>query len=680
MDLENLPEVLGRVEDGAREAARVITTSAGPLRRPGVSAVASHRAFIPVTSAQWATVLDDAALPKLWLGLRALAQQVVGLGASTGRVVGRTLPTLLVQLRSSADALDTVAGEVLRFAPPDAVAGEAQLVEDLATHGRGFVQAVWDCAGDGWNESSWQDARTRGQSADAAAQTLLDIPATSHGSDSEDVFDRTLGVPSSELRVGKGPAFAARLAAAWSRDPEGLDRRMRDQTSHLLDDSLVLTGKVRLHLAVLAAADRPLLMHRAAALTRELVSSMLAVEPEQVRSAIAEHVRSEPAMLSTHRGLFNAWGIYKGAPSAEEQMRPVADMYKIVVEGDVKRTAKVLLRLLGRPVPPALTLATARELLASEQTQPLCSILASVIMPAWRNAVAHEDFHWDSSIGAPLLSGQQVDLGEILVEVGRARSVCLGFEHGVAIAYAQAPLKDSQSAEPHNEVARNLGILRAVGEAGQPVLDLRRIRTTVQLEVQSVSIKTLETLLGALVSGAEVDKSVERWEVHQGSRRPAFCVDRSAIDAVLSLAEVDDQDRKTLTFPPAGLPMIASGLANAGAPLDSAVSALLALAAAQVVGERDRLARRLTKNDREAGLDLLRTLQLTSRAVVAATAFIDEEAGRPLVMFAKLLQFEHDSLSGSKPVAMVNRVAPADRALRRHAPAFLPWIIEQSPG
>ncbi|WP_225080496.1 hypothetical protein, partial [Streptomyces sp. CoT10] len=107
-----------------------------------------------------------------------------------------------------------------------------------------------------------------------------------------------------------------------------------------------ITGK--LHLAL---SDRPLVTHRAALLGRDLVTSHLKSEPELTCSVMARHVAREPEMLSSHRGQIAYLDAYYQAEYQEEKARAVMDLHRAVLESDVRRTAVVVLELLGRTVP-----------------------------------------------------------------------------------------------------------------------------------------------------------------------------------------------------------------------------------------------------------------------------------------------------------------------------------------
>ncbi|MET9050074.1 hypothetical protein ABZW50_02830 [Streptomyces bacillaris] len=298
---------------------------------------------------------------------------------------------------------------------------------------------------------------------------------------------------------------------------------------HLIDDSLPLTVMLLHHLAVLAISDHPLVAHRAALLGRDLMTSHLKSNPELACSVMAQHVAREPEMVSAHRGQIAYLDAYHEEEWQEEKARAVMDLYRAVLEADVRRTALVVLELLGRTFPKAASLTTVRDLLAAAQDGSLlCNLLASTIRSEWRNANAHEDFLWDPVKGTLLLSGRPTDLDEVLDAALRARAICRGFEHGVAVAYAQNASLVIRGAEDSNYLGRDLSVLQAAGEARFPVLDIRRRGSLVRLDVPDVSVESLREAFRAILRAAIADPSVECWELRQASPdRPLLHVDRT---------------------------------------------------------------------------------------------------------------------------------------------------------
>ncbi|MGW6358669.1 hypothetical protein ACWFR5_26725 [Streptomyces sp. NPDC055092] len=672
MDI-SLPDQLGTVARESRAAAQAVIRKLNLTAPPAQTTEQQDGAFVPVTRAQWNSVLKDADLSRLQRETDKTVAEVLRLRTASGRAVGKQLPELLRHLHKSVVALSAVADEVSRFSPSRTSAAKRRLAADLARANRGEAQALFACLEQGWAESAWAAVWRHARAAQATGRALEAAVRTDQASlSNEDVYQRTLGVPAEELSPGSGVAARARLLAAWAKDPKTLDRRLRRSMRHLIDDSLPLTVHLLNHLAILALSDRPLVAHRATLLTRDLVASHLKSEPELTCSVIARHGDHEPEMLSSHRGQIAYRDAYNRAEHQEEKARAAMDLHRAVLEGDVKRTATVVLELLGRVVPQGVSLATVRDLLAAEYDQPLCKLLASTIRSDWRNANAHEDFRWDPVNSTLLLRGQPADMDQVLDAAIRARTICHGFEHGVAVAYAQNASLIIAGAEDLNYVSRDLSILQAAGESRFPVLDIRRQGSLVLLDVPDVSVETLREACRAILRAAMADPSVERWEVRQCSPdRPPLCVDRTGTRAGLQVAESLWEIVDPLPF--AALPLLANAMTNAGEPAETAASTVLFLAAAHVAGERDRLSSALAQGDLVAKDELISTAKLISDGAKAAAHLLQDPARRKLLAFAEVLAGDCHRLAGSLPFELVHGFVPADRTLRRHAPR-LPWI------
>ncbi|MFG2402719.1 hypothetical protein ACGFR8_00030 [Streptomyces brevispora] len=670
----SLPDQLGAVGRESSAAApavvRKLNLSAPPEKITGQQDVA----FVPVTRAQWKSVLRDADLPGLQQETDEKAAEILRLRTASGRAVGKQLPELLRCLRASVVAMSAAAEEVSWFRPSRTSAAERRLATDLARANRSEVHALFACLEQGWAESAWSAVRRYALAAQAAGRALEAAAWSDHaGHTDEDIYRRTLGVSAEQLRPGSGVASRARLLAAWAEAPDALDRRLRRSMRHLIDDSLPLTATLLHHLAVLALSDRPLVTHRAALQARDLVASLLKSEPELACSVIARHVAREPELLSSHRGQVAYLDAYNRAEYQEERARAVMDLHRAVLEADVKRTAVVVMQLLGKPIPQGPSLATIRDLLAAEVSHPLCKILASTIRSEWRNANAHEDFRWDPVNSTLLLGGQSADLEEVLDAAIRARAICRGFEHGVAVAYAQNASLVVSDAEDSNYVGRDLSIVQAAGEARFPVLDIRRQGSLVRLDVPDITVESLREAFRAILRAAIADPSVERWELRQTSPdRPPLRVDRTGVNAGLQVAEPLWEIADPLPF--ASLPLLANAMTNAGELAATAASTVLVLAAAHAVGERDRLSPALAHGDPAAKDELVKTARLVSEGARAAARLLKSPADRRLLAFAAVLAGDCHRLRDSPPYELVHEFVPAERTLRRHMPVRLPWV------
>ncbi len=99
------------------------------------------------------------------------------------------------------------------------------------------------------------------------------------------------------------------------------------------------------------------------------------------------------------------------------------------------------------------------------------------------------------------------------------------------------------------------------------------------------------------------------WDIRQTAGRPPYRISREAIAAVLSLAEPADTGQPCIELPTAALPMILSGLTAHDPSSASIIPTIIALAAAQIIGEQKRLGPQLAVGDTQAHASLLQTMK-----------------------------------------------------------------------
>ncbi|GAB2821937.1 hypothetical protein GCM10027091_61550 [Streptomyces daliensis] len=153
------PGQLGTVERESRAAAQALI---GRLKLTAPHALPTKQqdvAFIPVTRAQWKSVLKGADLPRLQQETDETAMEILLLRTASGATVGKRLPELLQRLDRSVVALSAVAGEVSRFTPSRTSATERGLAADLAQANQCEAQALFACLEQGWLESAWDPVK-----------------------------------------------------------------------------------------------------------------------------------------------------------------------------------------------------------------------------------------------------------------------------------------------------------------------------------------------------------------------------------------------------------------------------------------------------------------------------------------------------------------------------------------
>jgi hypothetical protein len=485
-------------------------------------------------------------------------------------------------------------------------------------------------------------------------------------------FERTLGLSTAAMSAGDGLTYASRVAAAWAERPD-LDERLRAELPHILDPTISLQDTVRRHLAHLLASDRPLVTHQAAVAARDLVLRALSSDQSAALDAIAEEVSDQPYGYSVHRHVVSAVRAINQASEPADLLRFAMQMYLSVAEGDVARVGRLTLQLLGRQVAPATTLSPLVRTLTAMHDEPMCALLSSSVKPAWRNAIAHGRGRWDSVRQSALLGDEHVDLYAICDDALRAHAICEGFEAGVAVALNQAGNPHEGRDASVDEIGLMIRISRTLGAAGLPVSKLDREGTTVRPLIPPLTILTMDKLHSALVQIALHGGGEVNWDIRQPGDRPPYRISAEAIDAVLALRDTSSIGESVIEFPISGLPMILSGLLAHDPDSASITPSLIALAAVNILGERERLTAMLAVGDTAARASLLRTIRRTTRAVDAAAVLADPGQKDHLLAFARLIaKVGQEFPAGAVPDAA--SMQSLELAFRSSAPARIPWL------
>jgi hypothetical protein len=669
-----VPAVLGEVDPDIRVAIGQCVE--GLLRRmPPLAIAEPPLRCVLVTSDQWRMALYDSGVSAASRQLDQCAARFLESRHMAGEKIGQRMPRLVGELAAANANVQSAVSDLGRFEPPPADSGAAAAVAEIGRLSRDFVTAVLQCAVEGLSEPRWTIASDHLRERDhLIARHLAD---DDDDPDADDLrLERSLGLSTAKLSSGDGLTFASRVAAAWSEQPEVLDGRLHTQLPHLLDPAVPLSSRVRLHLTQLSASHRPFVAHQAAVAARDLVLRALAANPTACLGAVAEAASHEPIMYATHRGLVEAVRAYNLAPSAQARMRPALQMYTPVMEGDIRRVSRIVLRLLGCQVSDRVTLGELAERLAALK-EPMCVLLGSCIRPAWRNAIAHEEVSWDSAAQRAILAGEPAETRLIADAALRAHEICAGFEAGVAVALNRAGNPHERGAATANEIARSVNTLLALGEAGITVSELHREGATLRLQVGQLTIENMPHLLGGLILASRHMPEVQLWDIRQPGGRIPWRISAEGVTAALSLSDTDGDGHQVIEMPISGLPLIFSGLRNYEPNSTATAPSTIALAAVNIIGERDRLASQLAAGDRQALGRLLQTLMRTARAVEAATTLAQPDDQQLFQAFSRLIHSAHRQLTTAGPVAGKAALSAIQVAFRSSAPARLPWLDDQ---
>jgi hypothetical protein len=396
----------------------------------------------------------------------------------------------------------TVLTEVCRFQPPEGQAADITTLADLNLEVHRVVSDAISCLAEGLDRRHWAEILAHVPRCVELADSLFDDRPVDDEPDLR--FERARGLSTAAMTAGDGMTFATRVIYAWVRDREGLDERLYSQLPHLLDANVALTDKVRVHVAGMLARLHPAPTHAAAVAGRDLVTCALVASTSDCIAVIADQVGEESAMYFTHRKVVAERAEWDRSVHGEDKLRSALDMYLAVMEGDVRRTARTVLRLLGRPVERDATLGQLLEVLARESAEPMCSLLVSCANRQWRNAIAHSQIHWDPVAEDAVLGTERLEPVAIETAAMAAFDLCAGFETGVAIAL-------NDVGNPHHQVVRmghvgwSAHVMRVLGSLGVEANGFRRHGTAFSLHITGLTMeKFRDVLVGVFIAGIEV--------------------------------------------------------------------------------------------------------------------------------------------------------------------------------
>jgi hypothetical protein len=623
---------------------------------------------IPVTSGQWYSVLEDSNIEGACDLFDESVARILEVRRKSKQDVGRLLPGLAKGVVERARLIEHFVLTAARFNPPSVMLPSVEALTGVVPVTMSLVGELFEVLAESPEHPGW---RTLADLVDKRNDHLTASFEEFDVNDKSLLYERALGLPS-QVMAGDGLTMASRVAAAWAIQGEHLDRRLFQQFPHLLSPNTSLSDKARLHLTHLSVYARPLLAHEAAVHARSLLLRLLRMDEESCLSVLTKSSKVEPTMYFTHRNVVRGTEAFHRAENPFDRLRAAIQLYNPVVEGDLRRVARTILRLLGREIPEDMTLAPLVQQLAGLIDEPVAQLIASHVDLSWRNAIAHEQVWWDSEQQRAVLGEERVMLELIVLTALQVRAICDGFEAGIALALNDVGNPQNQGRATENEISQSLRLSRAYGRAGIRLLGMSREGTIVRLTVDDMDVKTMSDVLGAVIVAAPNAPEITMWEIQQSKRRPALKIDATAVVAVTQYAHTES-GKPVVELPISSLPLVMNGLLNhdRGA---AASAPIIALAAVNIVGEFDRLADLLSRGDLEATRRLVEVMVNTACAVDAAASVASTGIQRELLAFSRLIRRVHGQSEGEAFQVMEASMTPIALAFRSCTPVHLPWI------
>ena len=130
---------------------------------------------------------------------------------------------------------------------------------------------------------------------------------------------------------------------------------------------------------------------------------------------------------TSHAGMVRVMEQLRTAETASDRAVLTLDLYRRMIEGQLRPWAWALLRILGRRGVKAPELSSLREQLLSERIL-LLSDAAEAILPDPRNAAAHEDYVWDDNLKVLRVGDATVSIADLEAAFSRAYAFMAGAE------------------------------------------------------------------------------------------------------------------------------------------------------------------------------------------------------------------------------------------------------------
>jgi hypothetical protein len=490
-------------------------TEAAVRRLTGL--VAPRDATIPVSIDSWRASVEDTDLATGGEDFCRLAAEVLSdRSADDAAYLRRTAEGMADAAAAAAQSLRNVA--VLK--PVDTS-------KALAVHAA--ITATATAVLEGVRQGHVVDVSERARLLRSRIGSVLE----SDGPFAEDVCCEAFGVPLSDVRDATGTFSPPRLLSHYYGNYGELDARLRAVLSSVTDDVPDMLNA--LHPAeALIITPRPLLTVQASFEARELLEQGAASDLPGVAAVLRGLTARVDRSITNHAGIQRINAELERCSSPQQRAVLILDLYRRMVEGQFRPWAWVLLQVTGARQGEAPELSTLRDQLMASSS-PLLRASASAVLPAARNASAHEDYAWDDEAEALLVGDEMITADELEDAVERAYAFMAGAECALAcLRFSSKSLAAHLDVGPAGR-SRGLDLRRASGFFGtnglrvrDSAFDKRRLKFTLDsLPLQRVN-PCFQAAMWASRAVPHADTVVVEVEGHD---LPAMELPRGALEA-----------------------------------------------------------------------------------------------------------------------------------------------------
>lgn len=270
------------------------------------------------------------------------------------------------------------------------------LAERLHDSLLGLSNQILSCVGGAGDVRETLDYRAETQSALVQLQEdALEFP--------EDPFLAIFDAPRQELCDARGVPTTTRILGRHYGQYEKLERRVRPIVGAVWPNTgITLENAVEVVMGLIGT-PRFLPTIRATLEVVELAKMETARQGVAWARPILEVKRRVGRSVANHQASLRAHQTLQEASSSAERAELLLDLYRRMIEGQLRPSTWSLVRLYGAGSQRMPETSSLRDQLLSVGT-PAMLDAARAILPAVRNAAAHEDFMWDDKNGRLLVA------------------------------------------------------------------------------------------------------------------------------------------------------------------------------------------------------------------------------------------------------------------------------------
>ncbi|WP_229918970.1 hypothetical protein [Streptomyces griseoluteus] len=285
---------------------------------------------------------------------------------------------------------------------------------------------------------------------------------------------------------------------------------------------------------MLMYATYPLTMYRAAVFAKDQIRRSFTADPAVSAAALRAYKLGIERSKANHAGIVRTQKAAIASTTSAEKAELTLDLYRRVIEGQFRPWAWTLLQLRGRVGPRLPELNSLREMLLADG-HCVMKDAARAILPAARNAAAHEDFVWDEELEKMHIGDAVTSVTELEEAISRAYDFMCGCECAIVECRANDPdLVEAMASEdpPDGSLTRNVTVaINMFGTNGLRVKSHTLDRGVLAVHVEGWDLQSVNPGLQALTTASQILPKVRRFQVRVGS--PAVLaadIDRSPLE------------------------------------------------------------------------------------------------------------------------------------------------------